>query len=98
MFISIIWLIFVVLFFLLGLYHRNVSRKDIPPFQVTERPGKNWATIDMLGADVDQLIKDFVQDFNNYLDEQNKLSKKQNQRSAYGYWLASLTALLSMFL
>ncbi len=96
--ISVVWLIFALMFFFLGLYHWNASEKDVPLFKLSERPGKNWGSIKVLGSDVDQPVKDFAQDFNNYLDEQNRLSKKQNQRSAFGYWLASLTALVSIFL
>ncbi len=96
--ISIIWLVFAVLFFALGLYHWNVAKKDSPPFQLSERPGKDMGSIKILGADIDRPVRIFVEDFNKYLAEQNKLSKKQNQRSAYGYWLASLTAIVSLFL
>jgi hypothetical protein len=96
--ISIIWLVFAVLFFVLGLYHWNVAKMDIPPFKLSERPGKDMGSIKILGADIDQPVKDFVDDFNKHLTNQNELSKKQNRRSAYGYWLAALTALVSLFI
>lgn len=96
--ISIIWLVFAVLFFLLGLYHWNVAKANVPPFKLSERPGKDMGSVKILGADIDQPVKDFTEDFNKYLTEQNESSKKQNRRSAYGYLLASLTAIMSLFL
>ena len=96
--ISIIWLVFVVLFFMLGLYHWNVAKTNVPPFNLSERPGKDMGSVKILGSDIDQPVKDFANDFNEHLTAQNELSKKQNRRSAYGYWLASLTALVSLFL
>lgn len=96
--ISIIWLIFVILFFILGWYHWGTSKKVIEPFKPSERPLKNSGSVKILGADVDQPIKDFSKNFNEYLAEQNKLSKRQNRISAFGYWLASLTAFVSMAL
>jgi hypothetical protein len=96
--VSIIWLVFVVLFFKLGLYHWNVAKTKVPPFKLRERPGKDMGSVTFLGADIDQPLKDFVDEFNEHLTNQNELSKKQNRCSAYGYWLAALTALVSLFL
>lgn len=96
--ISIIWLIFTILFFILGRYHWSISKKFIEPFKLSERPWKNSGSVQILGADIDQPIKDFSENFNNYLAEQNKLSVRQNRISAFGYWLASLTAFVSMVL
>lgn len=96
--ISIIWLVFAVLFFMLGLHHWNIAKTNVPPFRLSERPGKDMGTVKILGSDIDQPVKDFANDFNEYLAIQNELSKKQNCRSAYGYWLAALTALVSLFL
>ena len=96
--ISIIWIVFALLFFVLGLYHWNVAKTNVPPFKLSERPGKDMGSVKILGADIDQPIKNFAEDFNKHLTNQNELSKKQNRRSAYGYWLAALTALASLFL
>ena len=96
--ILIIWLVFAVLFFVLGLYHWNVAKTSVPPFKLSERPGKNMGSVNFLGADIDQPVNDFAEDFNRYLTEQNELSKKQNRLSVCGYWLAALTALVSLFL
>ncbi len=96
--ISIIWFIFAVLFFGLGFHHWNASKQNIPPFGVSERQWSNMGSAKILGTDIDQPIKDFAKDFNSFLNGYNNSSKKQNQRSAFGYWLAGLTAIISMLL
>jgi hypothetical protein len=96
--ISIIWCIFALLFLLLGLYHWDISKENIPPFKITGRPLSNIGSAKILGIDVDKPLNDFARDFNMYLDEQNVASRKQNKLSAYGYWLACLTAILSLIL
>ena len=95
---SIVWLFFAILFLMLGLYHLNASKRDIPPFKLSERLLSNKATMKILGTDIDQPIKDFVKDFNAYLAKQNKSSREQNRRSAFGYFIASLAAILSMII
>ncbi len=94
--ISILWIIFTLLFFFLGLRHWNISKESIPQFKISKRPLAHSGSVKILGADVDQPIKDFANNFNSYLDEQNKTSKNQNRSSAFGYWLASLTAVASL--
>jgi hypothetical protein len=96
--LSIIWLIFAVLFVALGCFHWKASRKSIPPFQVSERPLSKHASVGILGADVDKPLKDFASDFNSYLTQYNKSSRRQNRVQAFGYFLASATALFSYFL
>ena len=96
--ITIIWLIFTVLFFILGGYHWSISKKRVEPFKLSGRPMENSGSVSVLGTDVDQPIKDFSKNFNDYLVKQNKLFTRQNWASAIGYWLAALTSLVSMFL
>ena len=93
---SIVWLLFAFLFLGLCCYHYNASKRDIPPFKLSERPLGKKVAIKAAGADLDQLTKDFAKNFNAYLDRQNKFSRKQNKRSAYGYFIAFLAAIVSM--
>lgn len=97
-FLTIVWSVFAILFIMLGLYHWNTSKRDIPPFQLSERPLSNKATIIILGKDIDQPIKDFVKDFNAHLDKQNKSSHDQNRNSALGFFIASLASILSIII
>jgi hypothetical protein len=94
----IVWLIFAVLFLVLGCFHWKASRRNVPPFEVSERPLAKQASIGILGADVDKPLRDFARDFNSYLDHYNKSSRRQNRIGAFGYFLASATALFSFFM
>lgn len=96
--LSIIWLIFAVLFGILGYFHWKTSGKSIPPFQISSRPFDRQVTVKIAGADVDKPLKDFARDFNSYLRQYNESSRIQNRIAALGYFLASGTALFSMFL
>lgn len=96
--VSIIWLIFAILFFVLGRRHWDASKKDIPHFELSERPLAGQVLVEIGGADVDQPIRDFAADFNSFVNEQNESSRRQNKYSAYGYWMAALMALVSTFL
>ena len=50
------------------------------------------------GADIDKPLEDFVGDFNSYLDDYNKSSRRQHKIQAAGYCAASATALFSFVL
>ena len=85
-----------VLFLLLGWYHWVKSGETIPKFQVETLVNKNQGSVKIFGTDIDKPLKDFANDFNNYLENQNKLNRKMNQLAACGYFFAALTALVSM--
>jgi len=94
----VIWIIFTILFFVLGCFHLVASRNNISLFQVSERPLSEYMSIKISGADIDEPLKDFARDFNSYLDSYNESSRRQNIMAAFGYFFASAAALFSMFL
>ena len=47
-------------------------------------------------VDLNKPLRKFVQDFNEYIDSFNKSSHRGNLFTAFGYFLASATALVSM--
>jgi len=99
----IVWLIFALLFLVLAYFHWRASKKTIPSFQISKRPYQlpssgMKVTVQVAGADLDKPLEDFVGDFNSYLDHYNKSSCRQNIIQAFGYLLASLTAIFSIFL
>ena len=96
--LSVIWLLFAAVFVILGVWHLSKSRSATPPFELTERAYEELGAVRMLGSDVDEKIEDFVDDFNEYLSDQNEASRKANQLAAFGFFVAALTALFSMFL
>ncbi len=96
--LSVIWLIFSVLFLVLGLYHFKLSKFNIAPFAVPERLGVIRDSVKKIGFDPDEPIRDFITNFNLYLNNHNRSSRRQNIAAACGYWLASIIAVISMIL
>ncbi|MBE3139299.1 MAG: hypothetical protein IMZ53_01825 [Thermoplasmata archaeon] len=99
--LSIIWIIFAVLFLLLGRFYWYESKRKIPPFKLTERKFSRsdspiHVSISAAGTPLDQPLEDFAVQFNAYLEEQNSISQKTNLRAAFGYYLAAATALFSV--
>ena len=95
--VIIIWIIFALVFLGLSIFHFVQSGKRITQFQVSERPLIQGKVI-VKGADIDKPLKDFVNDFNSYIDNYNKLTAKQNRIAAFGYLLASIVAIFSLIL
>ena len=101
--LSIIWVIFAALFFLLGRFYWQESKRTIPPFKLAERKYSSSdysfrASITAAGTPLDQPLEDFAVQFNAYLEEQNSSSRKINRRAAYGHFFAAAMALLSAFI
>ena len=88
--ISIIWLIFVILFFCLAGIHWAESKQTIPELKVTAPT--NTVTVNIGGSD----YGDFVRKFNKYVTNQNESNQKANLYAYRGYLLAGLTALFAM--
>jgi len=85
------------MFLILGIYHLKQSKHSMPPLKVKQRPFQQSDSpikveIDVCGSPLDQPLQNFVDDFNKYLDSQNKSNSRANQLSACGYFLAALTA------
>ncbi len=101
--ISVLWLIFAILFLLLGVYYWRESSRYIPHMPTPERwPGQSSPTalpqVAIMGTPLDQPLQDFVRLFNERLDQQKRSAQTANRNAAYGYFLAALTAILSLAL
>ena len=94
--ISVIWLIFGVLFLVISGLHWTMSRFVMPALERTKRPAEDQMSIQISGMDVDEPLDAFVSDFNKYVSVQNGVSRKANLMSAAGYLLAALTAFYSI--
>src|ERR1700732_3979189 len=81
------WLAFAVIFCVLALFHWHASGQSAPEFTPPERPMKT-GSVQVLGMDIDQPIREFTKSFNEYVRSQNESSKKQNIASAFGYVIA----------
>jgi hypothetical protein len=52
----------------------------------------------LTGVDIEKPLKIFTAEFNDYRDGYNKSARQQNILTTFGYFLAFLTALFSMYL
>ena len=87
--ISILWLIFAVLFFILAGHHLAESKQTIPELVIVPAEG---IEVSFGGSD----YRDFVLNFNKYVTNQNESNRKADLYAYRGYCLAGLTALLAM--
>ncbi len=92
--ITIIWVIFTILFFTFGVIHIIAAYQSIQPFEVKAKGSVGK----IMGVPVNTGLENFVADFNAYIAKQNNSNRFQNWLAGIGYLLASLTALISMFL
>jgi len=92
--ITIIWALFTILFFCLGILHLRASKKNIDTFRIKAKKSAGK----IMGIPIHTGLENFVIDFNSYIESQNKSNRNNNRLSALGYFAASLTALLSMLL
>ena len=75
--------------------HFKMSRQNVQPFKLNPEGESRLGKI--MGISTSQKdLGEFVRHFNNYIDEYNRGSKRQNLISAWGYAVASLTALFSL--
>lgn len=100
MWIVIIWLLFAIMFLILGCFQWRIASKVLSHFSISGRPQIPGVQIrvEIAGSDIDQPLKDFVADFNRYIDNYNLISMKEHKTQAVGYWIASATAILSLVL
>jgi hypothetical protein len=99
-FVSIIWLVFMFIFVILGFSHLKKSKQEIPNFKITKVLSSGAdAEIKVGGVSIEKPFQDFANEFNNkYLEQQNKSNREANRIAAWGYFVASLTSLFSAVL
>jgi hypothetical protein len=91
-------MVFVVIFLFLACFHFYLSTQAAPDFILPARPGSESGSVVILGADVDQPLRNFAASFNGYVHEQNRNSELGNMLAAFGYLLCALTAGISFYL
>ena len=94
-----IWLVFTLVFVVLACFHFYLALQEIELFNFSGRESlTGFVGIggdprkDLIGSDIDQPIKDFIEKFNNYLSKYNKSNFITNVLAAIGYFGAAATA------
>jgi hypothetical protein len=95
-YLSIIWLIFALVFLILGTYHWKLSNKNISHLKIKDRLAGTGAEIYVEIAGID--MAEFLEKFNLYVDSVNQSTIKEHKVQAIGYWIACGTAFLSFAL
>lgn len=84
-----LWLIFAAVFFTFAYQHWRLGQQDVRPFRLREHEESGKAG---------EVIKDFVDDYNRYLEAVNDINRNRSRVAMVGYLVAGLLALLSLVL
>ena len=96
--IGCIWLFFTFVFVTLSIFHFIKSGKKVSKFQFKGRPMASSGSMTVLGADLDEPLKNFVEDLNSYIKNYNNSTSLQNRLAAFGYIAAAIIAFVSLLL
>jgi hypothetical protein len=81
-----------------GIFPWRLSTQNAPDVQVASRPYSASVSVQIAGADVDQPLRNFASNFNEYVHDQNRTSRLANLAAMFGYILAALTSIVSFLL
>jgi len=95
--LSYIWILFVIIFLFLAIFSFIRASQKIDKFNMSQRPSKN-VTVKIAGSELDAPLKNFVVDFNKYIDSYNKSNLCQNRIAGFGYIAAALISLISLLI
>jgi di/tricarboxylate transporter len=79
-----IWILFAAIFFAFAYQHWRMTQSLARTFRLREVEGN-------------EVLADFVGDFNQYIDSTNAILRSQHRTAMVGYFVAGLLALVSMF-
>ncbi|MGA9191955.1 MAG: hypothetical protein WBZ24_09500 [Anaerolineales bacterium] len=79
-----IWILLAAMFFAFAYQHWRMAQSQARSFRLREVEGN-------------EVIADFVHDFNQYIDSTTAIMRSQHRTAMVGYLVAGLLALVSMF-
>ncbi len=83
-----IWLVFAALFLSLAFQEWRLSKQEIRKFRVREGEWKGEAG---------EVLQDFAQDYNRYVDAVNENYRDKHRSAMIGYVIAGLLSIFSLF-
>lgn len=78
--------------------HIDGSKFNYPQLQVTERPGKLNGSVQIMGMDADQPLKDFAQQVNEHIADLNHERAEESKSLIWLDVIGIISALLAGFL
>jgi hypothetical protein len=91
--LDIIWFFFMAVFFYLGYAYWRSSQNELRKFYIRNKPKE-----DEEGYQAFQVIEEFVEQFNSYLDAVNESAKNNNVVASAGFFFAGLASLIAWIL
>lgn len=87
-----VWLFLSAIFFYYAYINWRQAQSSLREFQFRQKEGVEKPT------EVEPGIKEFVVDFNRYLQGVNNSNRSRHKAAAFGFMVAGIVALVSMFL
>lgn len=96
--LAIIWALFTLIFFCLGVYHLIQSRYEHQKFTDTTTESEYISYYNATAEANETRLNNFTDAFNLYIDKYNKDNKEVNKAAFYGYMVSSLVSIFSMLI
>lgn len=93
--LSLFWLLVAFIFFFIAGKHYRESKRSIGKFGWSVGSSVDLGSPRVFGPDINGLFREFVPNFNSFIEEYNKSNQRQNQILAFVDFLAGLTAIIS---
>jgi hypothetical protein len=93
-YLNIIWLFFSAFFFYFGYINWRQSNESIRPFRFRE---PDYPGVEEIDPELDEANREFVKDFQGYLDAINTQNRSRQRASAIGFFIAGLISMVSLF-
>ena len=95
-----IWLIISILFLCFGVYHYDQSKQTYPLFQWTslDSRGIEFGFYNFSAIETRHNFENFANQWNTYIDDQNRKSHAVNRIAAITYFISSFMALIAMLI
>jgi hypothetical protein len=87
-----VWLFLSAIFFYYAYINWRQGQSSLREFQFRQKEGGQAP------SEVDPTIRDFVTDFNRYLQSVNNSNRSRHRAAAFGFLVAGVVALVSMFI
>jgi hypothetical protein len=94
-YLDIFWLFFSAFFFYFSFINWRQSNESIRPFRFRE-PSSSPGGEEM-DPEIEEANREFVKDFNGYLDIINRHNRSRQRAAAFGFFIAGVVSMASLF-
>jgi hypothetical protein len=94
-YLNIFWLFFSAFFFYFAYINWRQSNENIRPFKFRER--NSYSGTEKIDPELEEANRNFVHDFNGYLESINTHNRSRKRAAAIGFFIAGLISMASLF-